>query len=178
MIYTVQYQSPIGNLLLASKKGKLIGIWMEDQKYYLLNIKEETQENSSDKMLVQTKGWLDRYFKGEKPRINELELEPVGSAFRQTVWKILCDIPYGKVITYNDIAKEIAKQRGIKKMSAQAVGGAVGHNPISIVIPCHRVVGTNGSLTGYAGGIEKKLYLLKHEKVDMSKLFVPIKHIL
>ena len=106
-----------------------------------------------------------RYFNGEKPQINELDINLIGSEFRKIIWEILKNIPYGEVITYNDIAKEIAIQKGISRMSAQAVGGAVGHNPISIIIPCHRVVGSDGSLTGYAGGIEKKIYLLEHEKV-------------
>lgn len=175
MIYTSTYQSPIGNLLIASKDNKLVGLWMENQKYYLSNFKEEIVETENLEILVKTKKWLDRYFNGEKPNINELEINPVGSEFRKSVWEILKNIPYGEVITYNDIAKELAKQKGIKKMSAQAVGGAVGHNPISIIIPCHRVVGTNGSLTGYAGGIKKKIYLLEHEKVNMDKLFVPTK---
>ncbi len=175
MIYTTYYNSPVGNILLATKNDKLIGLWIENQKYYLSNFKEELQEVEDNKILNKTKKWLDRYFGGEKPKINELEIEPVGSEFRKCVWKILCDIPYGKVITYNDIAKQIAKEKGIKKMSAQAVGGAVGHNPISIIIPCHRVVGSNGSLTGYAGGVKRKKYLLEHEKVDMSNLFVPKK---
>ena len=107
--------------------------------------------------------------------ISDLPITPRGSDFRKSVWKILCKIPYGKVITYNDIAKEIANQKGIEHMSAQAVGGAVSHNPISIIIPCHRVVGSKGSLTGYAGGIDKKIKLLEHEKVDMSNLFIPKK---
>lgn len=175
MIYTSTYKSPIGNLLIASKDNKLVGLWMENQKYYLSNFKEEIVETENLEILVKTKKWLDRYFKGEKPNINELEISPIGSEFRKNVWEILKNIPYGEVITYNDIAKELAKQKGIKKMSAQAVGGAVGHNPISIIIPCHRVVGTNGSLTGYAGGIKKKIYLLEHEKVNMDKLFVPTK---
>ena len=175
MIYTSTYQSPIGNLLIASKDNKLVGLWMENQKYYLSNFKEEIVKTENLEILVKTKKWLDRYFNGEKPKINELEISPVGSEFRKSVWEILKNIPYGEVITYNDIAKELAKQKGIKKMSAQAVGGAVGHNPISIIIPCHRVVGTNGSLTGYAGGIKKKIYLLEHEKVNMDKLFVPTK---
>lgn len=175
MIYTSTYKSPIGNLLIASKDNKLVGLWMENQKYYLSNFKEEIVETENLEILVKTKKWLDRYFNGEKPKINELEISPVGSEFRKSVWEILKNIPYGEVITYNDIAKELAKQQGIKKMSAQAVGGAVGHNPISIIIPCHRVVGTNGSLTGYAGGIKKKIYLLEHEKVNMDKLFVPTK---
>lgn len=175
MIYTTHYKSPVGDILLASKDNKLIGLWIEGQKYYLSDLKEEIKQFDNDKILVKTKKWLDRYFNNEKPHIKELSLNPIGSEFRQAVWKILCDIPYGKVITYNDIAKQIAKQKGIKKMSAQAVGGAVGHNPISIIIPCHRVVGTKGSLTGYAGGIDKKVYLLKHEQVDMKNLFVPTK---
>lgn len=164
MIYTTHYKSPIGDLLLASKEGKLIGLWIEGQKYYKSNFSEEMKENENDKTLVKAKKWLDRYFNNEKPSIQELELNPMGSEFRKTVWKILCEIPYGKVTTYKEIAEEIVEQKGIGKMSAQAVGGAVGHNPISIIIPCHRVVGTNGDLTGYAGGIDKKKYLLEHEK--------------
>lgn len=175
MIYITHYNSPIGDILLASKNEKLIGLWLENQKYYLANFKEELKEVEGNDILNKTREWLNRYFKGDRPKINELDIEPIGSDFRKSVWRILCNIPYGKVITYNDIAKEIAKEKGIKQMSAQAVGGAVGHNPISIIIPCHRVVGSNGSLTGYAGGVKKKKYLLEHEKVDMSKLFIPKK---
>lgn len=175
MIYITHYNSPIGDILLASKNDKLIGLWIENQKYYLSSLKEELQEVDNNEILNKTKKWLDRYFNGEKPKIKELEIEPVGSEFRKSVWKILCNIPYGEVITYNDIAKQIAKEKGMKQLSAQAVGGAVGHNPISIIIPCHRVVGSNGSLTGYAGGIKRKKYLLEHEKVDMSNLFEPKK---
>lgn len=109
----------------------------------------------------------------EKPEINRLPLKPMGSEFRQLVWKILMEIPYGELTTYGNIAKEAAFRMGKERMSAQAVGGAVGHNPISIIIPCHRVVGTTGSLTGYAGGMEKKIKLLTHEGGDMTKLFVP-----
>ena len=163
MIYTTYYNSPIGKLLLASKENKLIGLWIEGQKYYLSGIEDEITKNDDEKILIETKKWLNRYFNGEKPCPNELDLAPIGSKFRKNVWDILCKIPYGKVITYNDIAKEIAKKRKINKMSAQAVGGAVGHNPISIIIPCHRVIGTNGSLTGYTGGLDKKEYLLKLE---------------
>ena len=173
MISTAHYNSPLGDILLASKDNKLIGLWIEGQKYFLSSIKEEIQENSNDGVLLATKSWLDRYFNGQKPNIDELNLSPIGSDFRQAVWKILCKIPYGETITYNDIAKEIARQRKIIKMSAQAIGGAVGHNPISIIIPCHRVVGTNGNLTGYAGGIEKKIWLLRHEHVNMENFFIP-----
>ena len=175
MIYTTHYKSPIGDILIASKNDKLIGLWIENQKYYLAGLEEEIRENDNIEIFDKTKNWLDRYFSKENPGINELELEPIGSDFRKSVWKILCKIPYGKVITYNCIAKEIAKEKGIETMSAQAVGGAVSHNPISIIIPCHRVVGSNGSLTGYAGGIEKKIKLLELENVDMSNLFTPKK---
>ena len=123
--------------------------------------------------LRSAKVWLDRYFAGEQPRISELLLKPAGSPFRQAVWRILCDIPYGTVITYGEIARRMAAQMGRDHMSGQAVGGAVGHNPISIIIPCHRVVGSSGSLTGYAGGIDVKIKLLTHEGADLSRLFVP-----
>ena len=169
MIYTTNYKSPVGNLLLASKDNKLIGVWIEGQKYYLSNLKDEIKQSEDDKILRETKIWLDRYFNKEKPDIKELELNPMGSDFRQEVWKILCDIPYGKVITYNDIAKQIAHNRRIKKMSTQAVGGAVGHNPISIIIPCHRVIGKDGSLTGYAGGIDTKIKLLNIEGIKINR---------
>lgn len=172
MIYKTYYKSPIGNMLLASKDNELIGLWIEGQKYYLSNIKEKLIENDKEEILIRTKNWLDRYFKGEKPKIKELKINPIGTNFRQAVWKILCDIPYGETISYNDISKKIAKQRKIKKMSAQAIGGAVGHNPISIIIPCHRVVGANGNLTGYASGIDKKIQLLKLENVNIDKLFI------
>lgn len=175
MIYTTYYSSPVGKILLAAENNKLIGLWIEKQKYYLSDFKAKIHEAENIPILNETKKWLDRYFKGEKPEINELELAPIGSDFRQSVWKKLCEIPYGKVITYNHIAKEIARERKMEKMSAQAVGGAVGHNPISIIIPCHRVVGASGSLTGYAGGLQIKKYLLQHEQVDMSKLFIPKK---
>ena len=161
--------------MLASKENQLIGLWIEGQKYYLGNLKEEIKENKNERILIKTKKWLDEYFNGKKPEISELDLAPIGSEFAKNVWEILCEIPYGKVTTYGEIAKKMAKIMHKEKMSAQAVGGAVGHNPISIIIPCHRVVGANGSLTGYAGGIDKKIYLLKHEQVNMENLFVPKK---
>ncbi len=175
MINITNVESPLGDILLAEKDDALIGLWIEEQKYYLGSLKEEVVENDNITIFNQTKQWLDRYFRGEQPKIGELKLSPIGSEFRQAVWKILCEIPYGVAITYGEIAKEIARQKGIEKMSAQAVGGAVGHNPISIIIPCHRVVGMNGSLTGYAGGIDKKIKLLIHEGIDMDKYFVPKK---
>ena len=164
MIYTSTYSSPLGDILLASKNNELIGLWFKGQKYYLGSIKEETKEKNDEEILIKTKNWLDRYFKGEKPNIRELTLNPNGSSFRKEVWKILCEIPYGSTLTYKEIAEKLAKERGLKSMSAQAVGGAVGHNPISIIIPCHRVIGTSGNLTGYAGGLDKKEYLLYLEQ--------------
>ena len=138
-----------------------------------ITLKEEPINNDQIEILQKTKNWLDRYFKGEKPDIKELSLKPQGSLFRQEVWKLLCEIPYGEVTTYGKIAKVVAQKLHKEKMSGQAVGNAVGHNPISIIIPCHRVVGTSGSLTGYAGGIDKKIALLKHEGVDMTHYFIP-----
>lgn len=175
MIYTTYYESPVGRLLLAAKDSALVGAWIEGQKYFPVSLREIAAEDENTPILRQTKLWLERYFAGEKTSVAELNIAPVGSDFRQSVWKILCEIPYGKTATYGEIAKTLAARNGIPKMSAQAVGGAVGHNPISIIIPCHRVVGTNGSLTGYAGGINIKQKLLSSEGVDMSNLFIPNK---
>ena len=174
MYYNTVFKSPIGNIMLAcDEQENLLGLWLEGQKYFCATIDSEIEENNKLKIFQQSKNWLDRYFKGEKPNISELSLAPYGNSFRQRVWQILCKIPYGEVWTYGDIAKIIAKENGKAKMSAQAIGGAVGHNPISIIIPCHRVVGANGNLTGYAGGIKTKITLLKHEGVNMEQLFVP-----
>ena len=173
MIYKTFYKSPVGEILIVSKDNQLIGLWLEGQKYYLANLKEEIKEKDDEEILVKVKNWLDKYFNGEKPKISELDLAPIGSNFAKNVWKQLCKIPYGELTTYGEIARKIAKKMNKNTMSAQAVGGAVGHNPISIIIPCHRVVGTNGNLTGYAGGIDKKIMLLEHEKVDMTKLYIP-----
>ena len=175
MYYTTDYKSPLGNITLASDGECLIGVWLEGQKYFGGTVDLKMVQNDNLKVFQDTKIWFDKYFKNQRPEISQLPLAPIGNSFRQAVWKILCDIPYGEVTTYGEIAKKIAKQRGKGKMSARAVGGAVGHNPISIIIPCHRVVGSNGSLTGYAGGINTKIKLLKHENVDMTKLFIPKK---
>lgn len=163
--------------MLASEGDSLIGLWFEEQKYYLGSLREKTVEKSGISIFEHTKQWLNRYFMGEKPEAGELTLAPSGGAFRQAVWKLLLEIPYGEVSTYGEISRKLAAGRGVEKMSAQAVGGAVGHNPISIIIPCHRVVGTNGSLTGYAGGIEKKVKLLIHEGVETDEFFEPKKRI-
>lgn len=128
----------------------------------------------AQEILKQTKEWLDIYFGGSEPGFTP-PLKVKESDFRQAVCEIMLQIPYGQTMTYGEIASIIAEQKGIPRMAAQAVGGAVGHNPISIIIPCHRVVGTNGSLTGYGGGIQRKVALLELEKVDMSQFFVPEK---
>lgn len=175
MIYKSTYNSPIGNLTTCSDGSNLIGLWIENQKYFADKINEEMIENNNLEIFKQTKNWLDRYFAQENPKISELPIAPIGNEFRQDVWKILCEIPYGQVTTYGDIAKKYALKKGINKMSPQAIGGAVGHNPISIIIPCHRVVGKNGSLTGYAGGINAKIKLLELEGVNMKNLFTPNK---
>jgi methylated-DNA-[protein]-cysteine S-methyltransferase len=166
----------VGLITLAcDDRENLVGLWLEGQKYHGGGIAELMTENGDMPVFNAAKNWLDRYFAGEKPAVSELPLAPVGGEFRQRVWNILCEIPYGVVVTYGDIAKKMAVKMNRESMSSQAVGGAVGHNPISIIIPCHRVVGSNGSLTGYAGGIGTKVRLLELEGVDMSSFFVPKK---
>ncbi|GHT78527.1 methylated-DNA--protein-cysteine methyltransferase [Actinomycetota bacterium] len=175
MYYTTDYSSPIGTLTIAADDQSVIGLWMDGQKYFGGTVSSKLQQSDSMPVLAAATDWLDRYFAGQKPLISELPLAPIGGEFRQGVWAILRTIPYGEYITYGDIAKQMAAKMGKAKMSAQAVGGAVGHNPISIIIPCHRVVGSGGSLTGYAGGIDKKIKLLQHEGADFTDLFVPKK---
>ena len=171
MTFTQYYDSPLGGILLAADEIGLIGLWFEGEKYYADNLPSDHVEQETP-VLAQTKHWLDVYFTGKEPDFIP-PLHPIGSAFRQSVWEILLRIPYGRTTTYGEIARQIAKEQGISRMSAQAVGGAVGHNAISIIIPCHRVVGTNGSLTGYAGGMDKKRKLLELEHIEMSGFFVP-----
>lgn len=177
MYYSTIYQSPIGAITLACDGNgeNLVGLWTEGQKYHGDTIPEAMVEKNDIPLFDKTKKWLDRYFAGKKPEISELPLAPIGGEFRLGVWNILREIPYGEVMTYGGIAKKMAEKMGKKTMSSQAVGGAVGHNPISIIVPCHRVVGSNGSLTGYAGGVAMKIKLLELEGVDMSALFVPKK---
>jgi methylated-DNA-[protein]-cysteine S-methyltransferase len=164
MLYSSRYDSPIGKLLLASKENNLIGLWFEGQKYFGASFHESMMIEKPDlPLFVTVKKWLDDYFSGKQPQISAMPLSPIGSDFRKAVWDNLCTIPYGKTITYGEIAKIMAAKMNKTSMSSQAIGGAVGHNPISIIIPCHRVVGANGNLTGYAGGIEKKIKLLELE---------------
>lgn len=171
MQYTSHYESPLGGILLASDDKGLIGLWFDGEKYYCDNLDKDYVEKETE-IIKEAKRWLDIYFQGKEPDFMP-PLTPIGSEFRQKVWKILREIPYGKTTTYNDIAKKIASEKGIARMSAQAVGGAVGHNEISIIIPCHRVVGTNGCLTGYAGGIDKKSKLLALEGCNMADFTMP-----
>lgn len=175
MVYSTHYSSPLGSIMLASDGDNLVGLWLEGQKYFAATVAEELTERPDLPVFAATQHWLDRYFTGQRPAISDVPLAPEGGAFRKAVWDILCEIPYGKVTTYGEIAKKMAAQMNKVNMSAQAVGGAVGHNPISIIIPCHRVVGANGSLTGYAGGIDKKVKLLELEGVEMSKFVTPSK---
>lgn len=173
MIYTQHYESPLGGILLAADETGLTGLWFDGEKYYADNLAAE-HEARDTQALGAAKRWLDVYFAGKEPDFLP-PLHPIGSAFRQEVWQLLLEIPYGQTTTYGALAHRLAERRGLRHMSAQAVGGAVGHNEISILIPCHRVVGTSGSLTGYAGGIDKKLSLLRLEQADLSGFFVPTK---
>lgn len=161
MIHTAKYISPIGEMLLASNNTALTGLWFAGQKYFPHSIYKDGE--NENQILTCAKRWLDRYFAGKAPSPYDLCLAPEGSEFRRQVWKLLLEIPYGCVTTYGALAKALAEKRGVKTISAQAIGGAVGHNPISVIIPCHRVVGADGSLTGYAGGLDKKLALLTLE---------------
>ena len=186
MLYTATYPSPVGLLTLASDGMNLCGLWLEGQKYFggsilksassetlrkELPVFSRTSETLRKELPVfsRTSDWLDRYFSGKKPLPSELPLAPSGGEFRKLVWELLCEIPYGEVTTYGALAKKAAAKLGRSSMSSQAIGGAVGHNPISIIIPCHRVVGSNGSLTGYAGGLDVKRALLKLEGLDLSQ---------
>ncbi|MBQ7778508.1 MAG: methylated-DNA--[Oscillibacter sp.] len=172
MMYLMKMPSPVGLLHLASDGENIVGLWIEGQKYFAATIDEELTEQPDLPVFRQAKAWLEAYF-AKQPLPALPPLAPKGSQFRQEVWKQLLAIPYGKTVTYGDIAKTL-RANGIAA-AAQAVGGAVGHNPISIIIPCHRVVGSSGSLTGYAGGVHIKKQLLELEETDMTGMFVPTK---
>ncbi len=163
MEYTGKYESPLGNIIMAADETGLTGLWFEGQKYFT-PCPDNGNEEKELPVLEQTGKWLDIYFSGKEPDFKP-PLHLKGSEFQNEVWEILNQIPYGQTTTYGAIAKQIAKKRGLARMSAQAIGGAVARNRISIIVPCHRVVGGNGSLTGYAGGIEKKAALLKIESI-------------
>ncbi len=171
MQYTWKYESPLGGILLAADETGLTGLWLDGQKYFARCLHEEHEEREVS-VLKQAGRWLDIYFSGREPDF-DLPLHFTGTEFQNEVWEILYSIPYGQTRTYGSIAKQLAEKRGLERMSAQAVGGAVARNKISIIVPCHRVVGSNGSLTGYAGGIDKKIALLKLEKGYQGTFFVP-----
>lgn len=173
MQYTTHYTSPLGAITLASDGNAIIGLWFDGQRHDRSLLDCECQERDLP-IFAEAVEWLDCYFAGKEPDFTPaLALDC--SSFRREVLEILKHIPYGQITTYGEVAKEIARKRGLQKMSAQAVGGAVGWNPISLIIPCHRVVGTGGNLTGYGGGIQRKLALLKLEKVNTEALFIPKK---
>jgi methylated-DNA-[protein]-cysteine S-methyltransferase len=162
VVYTCTIATPLGALTASAIEESLTGLWFNKQKYYPLRADDWLKEPDYP-VLTKLQAWIDEYFAG----INSapgFQLNPQGTAFQKTVWNALVKIPYGQVTTYGKIAQNIALARNLPKMSAQAVGGAVGRNPISILIPCHRVVGSNGSLIGYASGVDKKEYLLRLEK--------------
>lgn len=169
MLYAWTYPSPIGALTAVCDETCLVGLSFSDQEYD----RGVFPERKKTKLLCEAEAWLDRYFRGENPPIS-FPLSPKGTPFQEEVWALLREIPYGSVVTYGELAKALAKKRG-GKMSARAVGGAIGKNPIPIFIPCHRVIGAGGKLTGFTGGIDKKIALLKCEGIDADLLALPKK---
>lgn len=169
MQYISHYTSPLGKMLLAADEGGLTGLWFEGQKYFARCLDKE-QEEKEIPLFAEARRWLDIYFAGRDPDFH-LPLHFRGTDFQNEVWELLCSIPYGRTMTYGQIAKLLAAKRELPRMSAQAVGGAVGHNEISIIVPCHRVIGADGSLTGYAGGIDRKAKLLALERADIAALY-------
>ena len=169
MTYTMHYDSPLGKILLAADEEGMTGVWFQAQKYFAAKLPPENEEGTTP-VLGDACRWLDVYFSGWEPDFTP-KLHLIGSDFQQAVWALLLQIPYGQTTTYGALAKQLAEINGGKRVSAQAVGGAVGHNPVSIIVPCHRVVGSDGSLTGYAGGIEKKIRLLTLENAEAANLY-------
>ena len=167
MHFISTYLSPLGPMLMASDGEALTGLWFEGQKYYASTLSSPYEERELA-VFTDTRRWLDIYFTAKAPDFTP-RLSLNTTVFRKTVWEILLTIPYGQTMTYKAIAERIAEREGLHRMSAQAVGGAVGHNPISLIIPCHRVIGTDGSLTGYAGGVDKKAFLLNLEQQSLSR---------
>ena len=159
-----KYNSPIGTITIAADDEAIVGLWFEQQRFYADCIKESltTAKEEETKCITATRRWLDLYFRGTSPNFTP-PIHFIGTLFRKTVWQLLLQIPYGTVTTYADLARKIAASQGKSTMSAQAVGGAVSHNPISIIVPCHRVIGSDGNLTGYAGGLDRKQFLLQTE---------------
>ncbi len=160
MQYRCDVASAVGTITLAGDDEHLTGLWIGGQKYFAATLSQDAVVRETP-VFRYAREWLTRYFKGEQPGAAP-RLAPVGSAFRQRVWALLRDIPYGQVVTYGQLAERLEGETG-KPASARAVGGAVGHNPISLLIPCHRVVGADGRLTGYAAGLDVKRQLLTLE---------------
>ena len=164
-----RYRSPLGGITLAAEGEALIGLWFDGQRHFGETLIRPAEGDAP--VLAEARRWLDLYFRGEQPDFTP-RLNPRGSAFRRTVWDILLTIPWGQTMTYGEIAAEAARRMGAERMSARAAGGAVGHNPISLLIPCHRVVGADGRLTGYAGGLERKARLLALERGGLHGAWV------
>ena len=164
----------IGELTLASDGESIIGCWFENDRLFGDTVEGPLIANDDVPVFDDARQWLDKYFKGENPAITELPLNPNGSDFRHLVWQKIREIPYGTTTTYGEIARQIEFETG-KRVSSQAVGGAVGHNPLCVIVPCHRVMGANGNLTGFGGGLDTKVKLLEHERVDMRRFFRPKK---
>ena len=173
MTYTMHYNSPLGGILLAADEIGLTGLWFDGQKYFARTLSDEHIPRETP-ALREAARWLEIYFGGAQPDFMP-PLHPASTPFQKEVWELLLRIPYGQTATYGQLAERLAEKRGLAHMSAQAIGGAVGHNAVSILIPCHRVVGTGGSLTGYAGGLDRKIRLLELEKADMTRLYIPKK---
>ena len=165
MNYIMHCASPLGPITLSSDGRALTGLWFEGQKYFGSTLGSAFEERSLP-VFSETERWLSLYFAGKDPDFTP-PLSFHDTPFREEVWSILLTIPYGRTMTYREIADRIALRRGLPRMSARAVGGAVGRNPVSIIVPCHRVIASDGSLTGYAGGLERKKYLLEKEKADI-----------
>ena len=165
------YRSPLGGITLASDGAVLTGLWFDGQKYFGASLHSACKEGNLPVFEAACR-WLDVYFSGREPDFTP-PFCTKGTEFRRDVWSILQEIPYGETMTYGEIASLLSQRKGLPHMSAQAVGGAVGHNPISIIIPCHRVIGSGGSLTGYAGGIDKKIKLLELEGTAIAGLHAP-----
>ena len=167
-MYKIYYKSPIGRILIMTDETALLGLWLEGQKYYGAGYDLEQAQQEETEVSQRVVAWLDAYFKGENPPTDEILLAPQVTEFRSKVLAVLQKIPYGQTATYSDVLRELQAEYG-KIGSARAVGGAIGHNPISILIPCHRIVGRDGELTGYAGGLDKKAFLLKLESGEKTR---------
>ena len=167
----LHYSSPLGGMLLAADETGLTGAWFDGASYFGAGLPDACRERETA-VLAAARRWLDGYFSDQEPGALP-PLHPRGTAFQLAVWRLVLKIPYGQTTSYGALARELARDRGLPGMSAQAIGGAVGRNPVSILIPCHRVVGSNGNLTGYSGGVEKKRFLLALEADGVQRLSVP-----